>query len=382
VIAAPTPGGHPGEAQLLTKSLDRNVETPTFSPDGASIDFILENHGETSVASIPRAGGSVALVVGGPRAVSAFTLAKDGTLAALVSEPVHPPEVFVARHGAAPRQLTHVNQPWLDEVRLGAVEQIEAKSPDGTKVQAFVVKPPGFAPELKYPALLRIHGGPVSQYDWGFSFEAQLFAANGYVVVLPNPRGSSGYGQDFCRAIFADWGNKDGQDVLAALDAVIASGSVAADRLGVGGWSYGAILTDSVISQTTRFKAAIAGAGGGLWASFYGHDHYQHDWEAEAGLPWRAKDVWDKLSAPFYNVEKITTPTLFMGGAIDWNVPVIGSENMYQALRRLGRTTQLVVYPGEHHGIRRPSYQRDRLVRYLAWYGKYVKGEDIPTPKY
>jgi dipeptidyl aminopeptidase/acylaminoacyl peptidase len=222
----------------------------------------------------------------------------------------------------------------------------------------------------------------VSQYDKSFSFEDQLFAANGYVVVLPNPRGSSGYGQDFSRAIFADWGNKDTQDVLAEVDYAVAQGYADPGRLGVGGWSYGGILTNYVITQSDRFKAAISGAGGALWTGFYGHDHYQLEYEVELGLPWRNREVWERLSSAYYNVEKITTPTLYMGGSEDWNVPIIGSEQMYQALRRLGRTTQLVVYPGQHHGIRKPTYQKDRYERYLAWYGKYVKGEgDNATPR-
>jgi dipeptidyl aminopeptidase/acylaminoacyl peptidase len=263
----------------------------------------------------------------------------------------------------------------MDEVRLSKMEEVHFQSSDGTPVEGFIVKPPAFSPELRYPALLRIHGGPVSQFDKSFMFEAQLFAANGYVVIMVNPRGSSGYGQDFSRAIFADWGNKDVQDVLAGVDYAVAQGYVDPDRLGVGGWSYGGMMTNYVIASTDRFKAAISGAGGALWTAHWGHDHYQLEYVAELGVPWRNREIWERISFPFYNVEKITTPVLYMGGALDWNVPIIGSEHMYQSLRQLGRTTQLVVYPGEHHGIRKPSYQKDRLERYLAWYGKYVKGE-------
>jgi dipeptidyl aminopeptidase/acylaminoacyl peptidase len=286
--------------------------------------------------------------------------------------------VFLLK-GAELKQLTTPNEELLEETRLADYEEVRFESADGTAVEAFVVKPPAFSPELKHPAILWIHGGPVSQHDRSFDFAAQLFAANGYVVVLPNPRGSSGYGQDFARAIFADWGRKDAQDVLAAMDHVVAQGYVDPQRLGVGGWSYGGILTNYVISQTGRFRAAISGAGGALWTGLYGHDHYQLEYEVELGLPWKNREVWERLSSPFYDVEKITTPTLFMGGAEDWNVPIIGSEQMYQALRRLGRKTQLVVYPGQHHGIRRPSYQKDRFERFLAWYGKHLEGEERPA---
>ena len=378
LLPAPGGGGARTEPKLLTRALDRNVRQPRFAPDSASVYFRLEDGGEEHVARVPVAGGAVTRPLAGPRAAGAFTVGADGTIAALVGDPQHPDEVFVLK-GGVERQITHANKELLDEVRLGAVEEVQFPSKDGTTIEGFIVKPPGFSPEMKYPALLRIHGGPVMQYDKSFSFEEQLFAANGYVVVLPNPRGSSGYGQDFSRAIFADWGHKDTEDVLAAVDHAIAQGYVDPGRLGVGGWSYGGILTNYVISQTERFKAAISGAGGALWTGFYGHDHYQLEYEVELGLPWRNREVWERLSSAYYNVEKITTPTLYMGGAEDWNVPIIGSEQMYQALRRLGRKTQLVVYPGQHHGIRKPAYQKDRYERYLAWYDKYVKGVERPA---
>jgi len=191
--------------------------------------------------------------------------------------------------------------------------------------------------------------------------------------VSANPRGSSGRGAAFSREIWADWGNKDFLDVMGAVDHVIAMGVADPDRLGVGGWSYGGILTNYVITKTGRFKGAISGASETNYLANYGHDHYQIQWEAELGLPWRNPERWVKLS-PFYQVEKITTPTLILCGQEDWNVPLVNSEQLYQALRRLGRTTELVIYPGQGHGIARPSYQKDRYERYLAWYGKFVKG--------
>jgi dipeptidyl aminopeptidase/acylaminoacyl peptidase len=264
---------------------------------------------------------------------------------------------------------------------LGEVEKVRFTSKDGTPVEAFLYTPPDYKPGQRYPTLLRIHGGPVAQYDYSFNFEAQLFAANGYVVVMVNPRGSSGYGQAFCQAIFADWGNKDYEDVMAGVDYAIAKGYADPERLGVGGWSYGGILTNYVITKSNRFRAAISGASEVLYVSNYGHDHYQRWWEHELGLPWKNRALWEKLS-PFNSVENIVTPTLVMGGERDWNVPIMNSEQLYQSLRRLGRTTQLVVYPGQFHGIEKPSYRKDLYERYLAWYGKYVKREEAaPTAK-
>jgi dipeptidyl aminopeptidase/acylaminoacyl peptidase len=177
-------------------------------------------------------------------------------------------------------------------------------------------------------------------------------------------------------AIWQSWGEKDTEDVLASVDCMIDQGYADPDRLGVGGWSYGAILTNYVITQTDRFKGAITGAGESLYIANYGHDQYQRWWEYELGLPWENNNraLWEKLS-PYNNVDKIVTPTLIMGGEKDWNVPIVNSELLYQALRRLGRTTELVVYPGQYHGIDKPSYIKDRFERYLDWYGRYVKGE-------
>ncbi len=375
LAVVPAKGGKP---EIITRKLDRNVSSPEYSPDGAGIYFSLEDSGEQRLARIPAAGGKLSQVIEGPRALRSFALSRSGAPVALITDPASPGEIYVAETGKL-RRLTKTNDAFLGQVRLGAVEKIRFKSSDGTDVEGFLCKPPAFIPEMKYPSLLRIHGGPTAQFDYGFDFEAQIFAANGYLVIMVNPRGSTGYGQDFCKAIFADWGNKDTRDVLAGVDYAVSKGLADPDRLGVGGWSYGGIQTNYVISQTTRFKAAITGAGGIFWAGSFGHDHYQREYIIELGEPWKHRDVWDRVSSAFYNIEKIVTPTLIMGGESDWNVPILNSEHLYQALRQLGRTTQLVVYPGQHHGIDKPSYQKDVLERYLAWYGKYVKGES-PAP--
>jgi dipeptidyl aminopeptidase/acylaminoacyl peptidase len=249
---------------------------------------------------------------------------------------------------------------------------VKFKSKDGTVVAGYLYKPLDYVAGKKYPTLLHPHGGPVGAYYGNFDHFSQLFAANGYAVLEPNPRGSSGYGEAFCKAIYADWGNKDFQDDMAMVDYTIAQGIADPDKLAVGGWSYGAISTDFIIAQTTRFKAAISGAGSSFFAALYGHDQYILDYDTELGQPWANRAVWDKISF-FYKVDKITTPTLFMGGEIDWNVPVIGSEQMYEAMKSLGRETELVVYPGEYHGFKTPSHIKDRLERNLAWYAHYVK---------
>jgi dipeptidyl aminopeptidase/acylaminoacyl peptidase len=369
VAVAPVAGGL---SRPLTEALDRNVSAPRFSPDGRSVYFRLEDGGNEHLARVPAAGGEVERVVAGERVVEAFDIGPQGELVVLETSFHQPPEVSAVAAGGALRRLTRVNDAFLAGIRLAPLRRFKANSADGTPIDVFLTLPPD-APEGKQlPAVLRIHGGPVSQYTPEFRAEWQIFAAHGYAVVAANPRGSSGYGRDFSRALWADWGNKDTEDVLAAVDAVIAMGIADPDRLGVGGWSYGGMLTNYVTVKTNRFKAAISGASETNYLANYGTDHYQYAWEKELGLPWRNTDLWIRLS-PWFQVEKNTTPTLYLCGAEDVNVPCLNSEQLYQSMRRLGRDTELVIYPGQTHAIRTPSYQVDRYSRYVAWYDRYLK---------
>ncbi len=359
-----------GKHRFLAKELDRNIRAPKFTSDGQSIFFLLEESGTNIIASISPSGENFKRVIGGDISIRDYAI-KDELIAPLLGKSLQPNEVYLYQNNQL-KKLTGCNDELLSKIQKPVVEKINFKSADGTPIEGFVVKPVGFDPTLKYPTILWNHGGPVSQYAFSFHTTAQLFAANGYVTLLINPRGSSGYGQEFSQALFADWGNKDFQDVIAGVDHTIASGYVDGNRLGVGGWSYGGILTNYVITQSDRFKGAISGASEGLYRTNYGHDHYQLTWELELGLPWENAEAWERIS-PFNQVANISTPTLWMGGSDDWNVPIINSEQMYQAMKRLGRETLLVVYPGEHHGFRRPSFIKDRYERYLKWFDTYVK---------
>ncbi len=369
LAVVPAAGGAP---RILTAALDRNVASPVWSADGSSITFLLEDDRAIGLARVPAAGGAIDRLVSGPRVVSAFAAGANGKLAVLASTPLAPAEVF-ALDGTTLRPLSRQNDEWLSRVNLGGVEPISFKSRDGTAINGFAVKPPDFVSGKRYPTILRIHGGPVSQYQNEFDFQLQTLAGHGYLVLVANPRGSSGRGERFSAAIFADWGNKDAQDVLAAVDYAVAQGLADPARLGVGGWSYGGILTNYVIAQDRRFKAAVSGASISNVLAGYGTDQYVREYEVELGVPWKAADTWVRLSSPFLHADRITTPTLFLCGDKDFNVPLLNSEQMYQALRSLGVETQLVIYPGQHHGINKPSYRRDRLERYLAWYDKHLK---------
>lgn len=372
-----TPAGG-GETRILTAGLDRNVGNIQLDPSGRHVWFLLEDRGNSHLARVPLSGGSIERVVEGERDIAQFDVARSGEVAFLDSTSDRPGEISVWSGSVGLRRVTHVNDALLAGIQLAPTERFQATSPDGTVIDAFLTRPPNAPAGQRLPTLLRIHGGPVSQYSTGFNLEWQILAAAGYAVVGANPRGSSGRGRDFSRAIWADWGNKDFQDVMAAVDRAVAMGVADPDRLGVGGWSYGGILTNYVITQTTRFKAAISGASEVNYPANYGHDHYQRQWEAELGLPWENTDLWIKLS-PFYRVARIETPTLILCGQEDWNVPLQNSEQLYQALRRLGVPTELVVYPEEGHSIRRPSFQKDRYERYIAWYDRYVKGAGPTT---
>ena len=219
---------------------------------------------------------------------------------------------------------------------------------------------------------MRLHGGPVAQRQFEFEFDFQVLATQGYLVVAPNFRGSTGRGEDFQSAIFADWGHLDLEDSLAAVDYLVDKKLADPDRLGVFGWSYGGILTNYVIASDTRFKVAISGASMSNMLGGYGHDQYITVWNSELGAPWENLDTWLKLSYPFLHADRITTPTLFVVGQEDWNVPLHATEQMYQALKQLGVDTQMVIYPGEHHGLGSPAFNVDRMRRYIAWFDRYL----------
>ena len=361
-----------GDERVLTAKLDRNISRPIFSEDDESIVFQLEDSAESQLARYDLGTGSIDRLINGGVSVRGFS-ARSGAYAVGISTPELPLELFYLADGEL-IQVTNTNAGVLADIDLADTRNITFASRDGTEIEGFVFTPPDYEKGTRYPTILRIHGGPVSQYDFSFNKDAQLLAANGYVVVTSNPRGSSGYGQAFSADLFAEWGVRDFEDVMAAVDYTIAEGYSDPERLGVGGWSYGGILTNYVITKSARFEGAISGASEVNYVANYGHDHYQKDWEAELGLPWENREGWEKIS-PWNDVDKIVTPTLVMGGKEDWNVPIQNSEQLYQALKRRGIKTQLVVYPDQGHGISRPSFQRDRYQRYLDWYGTTVRGD-------
>jgi len=373
-----------GEPKVLADNLDRAASAPRFTRNGASVLFLVDDDRWEYPAVVSANGGEVKRMMKGPGVISTVELGADNHIAVLAGGDAKHPEIFALENEEL-RPLTHHNDALMAELKLGITEEFSCKAKDGNEVHGLITKPVDYVAGQKYPTLLRIHGGPNGQDAHSFNFERQLFAANGYVVVNVNYRGSSGRGEKYQTAISADWGNKEVIDLQAAMDYVVSTGLADPDRLGVGGWSYGGILTDAIIAKDHRFKAATSGAGTAFPIALYGVDQYIMQYDQEIGAPWKVGlEPWNKISYAFLHADQITTPTLFMGGEKDFNVPLVGGEQMYQALASLGVPTQLVVYPNSNHGITRPSYQKDRMERYLAWYAKYLKpapaGTATPAP--
>ncbi|TDB67995.1 S9 family peptidase [Arundinibacter roseus] len=368
LAVVPAQGGSP---KVLSQSLDRDVSTIRWSADGKSVYGLVDDDRQSYVARFDASTGKSSRVADGEKAFTELKKHPNGEWLTILSTPTLPAELYALEKGAT-RRLTMHQDSFMAPLAIAAPEGFTSTSKDGTKVSGLLFRPPGNASGKNLPLLVFIHGGPVAQDDWGFDLERQMLAAGGYAVAAVNYRGSNGRGAEFTRSIYADWGNLEVVDLLGAVDYLVKEGIADPERLGIGGWSYGGILTNATIATDTRFKAAASGAGVSMQLSFYGVDQYILQNENELGLPWKNIDNYLKVGFPFLHADRIKTPTLFMVGEKDFNVPAAGTEQMYQALRSLGVPTQLVIYPGQYHGISVPSYQKDRFERYLKWFDKYL----------
>ena len=371
LAVVPSDGSAP--ARVVTTALDRPVSGVRFTADGKAVLATIADDLADPLVRIAVSDGATQRVLDGQLSVSGFSAIPDGRMAVLMSTPDRAPEVYALGDGATTRQLSHQNDSLFAQLALASVEKVVSRSSDGTEVHSVLFRPAGMRSGEKLPMVLYIHGGPNGHDGYRFDFDRQWLAANGYAVLGVNYRGSNGRGSAYQKAIYADWGNKEVKDLLGAVDEVVRMGVADPARLGIGGWSYGGILTDYTIATTPRFKAAVSGAGSALQLAMYGTDQYVAQYNMEIGAPWKAQDRWIRISYPFFHADRISTPTLFMGGASDFNVPIIGGEQMYQALRTLGVPTELVIYPSQFHGITVPSYRVDRWKRYAAWYDRYLK---------
>jgi dipeptidyl aminopeptidase/acylaminoacyl peptidase len=367
-----------GEARPVAPKLDRGVAKYTWAADGRSFFVIIEDDQSSYPARLDAASGNVERLVAGQ--LSTLALAQGGKHVALVTASDRAGPEVASLDGHALRKLTSHNAALLAEIDLGAVEDLSFDSTDGVTVHGLMIKPPGFVEGRRYPTIVWIHGGPNGQDEhsllldrYPLQFERQFLASLGYVVLAINYRGSSGRGSQFQQSIAADWCHHEVEDLRAGVDHVIKRGIADPERLGIGGWSYGGILTDCTIARDQRFRAAVSGAGSANQLSMFGHDQYVLQYVNEIGAPWNNPDLWLKVSYAFFHADRIKTPTLFLGGQNDFNVPIAGGEQMYQALRVQGVPSQLVVYPDQFHIFTRPSYIVDRARRVREWYATYLK---------
>ncbi len=360
-----------GEPSLPTPELDRDVSSPRWSPDGKTLYFLVADDRIQALARVRAAGGRTQMIYptdAEPGVARSFEVGPKGVVA-VTTFGQRPEEIYRAADGTA---LSDHNRELRESIDWATLEGFDSVGEDGVVVGSMLRKPPGYQEGVGYPTIAYVHGGPVAQDGYEFDYISEALAAQGYLVVNPNYRGSSGRGREYSRAIYADWGNLEIQDIHAVIDDLVDKGLADAKRLGIGGWSYGGINTNFAIASDTRFAAAFSGASASNYIAGYGTDQYIWQYENEIGLPWESPDAYLRMSYPFLHADRIKTPTLFMCGELDFNVPLINSEQMYQALRSLNVPTQLVIYPGEYHGLSKPSYIQDRLERMIDWFGRYM----------
>jgi dipeptidyl aminopeptidase/acylaminoacyl peptidase len=353
--------------------VDRFFYKPRWSPRGDALYALREDSEATHLVRVDLASDTLQLLTTGERLDSDFDLGPDGRVVVLGNGSAAPAEIHALDDGGGLRPLTQANARWLAQVQLQPVQTLQFPAADGTPLHALLVKPAGWAPGRPVPTVVRLHGGPVYQFSHEFMFDWQWYAAQGYAVLAVNPRGSSGRGLDFARAIYADWGRLDVADVLAAVDHLVAQGVADPQRLVIGGHSYGSILTNYVIASDRRFKAAVSSSGGNNMLALYGLDMYARDYEAELGTPWANPEAYARLSYPFLHADRIATPTVFFCGGNDFNVPCAGAQQMYQALRSQKVPTRFVRFPGQGHTLSVPSYIEYRLKSGFEWYERFVR---------
>jgi dipeptidyl aminopeptidase/acylaminoacyl peptidase len=310
-----------------------------------------------------------------PHSVDTFDVSRDGVLVYAGGDFDHPSEVYLRAKNGGLRQLTHLQANW-DGIHLAPAKIFWTKSFDGTPIEAALIRPTAAQAGEKVPLVLIVHGGPAgnffADYDWEPAW-AQLLAAHGYAVLMVNPRGSIGYSEDFEKANRGDLGGGDYKDLIAVVDHVISQGGIDPNRLGIGGWSYCGEMSEWAITQTGRFKAAVAGAGVfDQQAEFETEEGPADDEYQFFGTPWERPGVFARNSPATY-IGNAHTPTLIFDGEEDAANPVGQSKGLYRALKHLGVETQMVLYPGEGHSPRNGSYNIDMFERLLNWYDRFLK---------
>jgi dipeptidyl aminopeptidase/acylaminoacyl peptidase len=372
-----------GSKRLWGGNLSESPADVTWAGDNSGVFFTVGDKGSTSMYFAPLQGEPRKLTDDNAKTIRGLSLSATGQAAAVRSNPLRPGQLVTfrmseARNTAAWKMLVDVNQDVLSNVKLADYEEMWFTSKDGLRVQGWLMKPVNFDPARKYPMVLWIHGGPWSMYDVGFSWSFQNFAANGYAVLWTNPRGSTGYGQEFVNGIQKAYPGRDYDDLMAGVDAALAKGFIDERNLFVCGGSGGGVLTAWIVGHTSRFAAAVAMRPVIDWGSFVGVTDGASWYRQFKKYPWEDPMEY-AVRSPLHYVANVTTPTMVMTGEADLRTPIGQSEEFYRALKMLKKDTLLVRMPEEFHGWRRPSHRLLQQLYLLAWFDKYKRPAGATT---
>jgi len=363
----------PGNSGMSDVRYGLPNQRPVWEADGTLLTLVGDG-GSVHVYRCSSAGEPASLLAG-DRDIQSFSSAGNGAMAFASSDLSHPPEVFVSVDGEE-RRLSNVNAGYLDAVELAATETVRYESDPGVEVHGWLLKPPAFNPAARYPAVIQVHGGPHGMYGVGFFHEMQLLAARGYVVLMTNPRGSTGYGQEWVAGTKQDWGGADYRDVIAGADYLAGLDFVDAGRMGITGGSYGGYMVNWAIGQTERFKAAVSQRSTANRASLYGTSDINwsyNDWEY-GGTPYENHEFYRERS-PLTYVANVKTPILLLHSENDLRCPISQSEEFFTALKLHGCVAEFVRFPDESHGLSRtgqPVHRVERLERICGWFDRYL----------
>jgi dipeptidyl aminopeptidase/acylaminoacyl peptidase len=372
-----------GRLTSMTEGVDRWVNGFTWSPDSARLFFTVEDRGRQGVQMVPAAGGGARTIISANSTIDDVRIAPDGkTLIYLAQTGSRPNEIFTAPSGGAERQLTHFNDAFLAECQLPALEEFWVEGAEQARVHSFLVKPPGFAAGKKYPVLFLIHGGPQGAWgeSWTYRWNAQVFAAAGFVVVMPNPRGSTGYGQKFVDDINGDWGGKPYDDIMAVAKYMESQPYVDAGKMAAAGGSYGGYMVNWILGHTGRFKALVSHAGVYDLRSEFGatEELWFPMWEFR-GAPWDNAELYAALSPSTY-AKAFRTPTLVIHGELDFRVPFDQGLQLFTALQLQKAPSKLLLFPDEGHWVSKPQNTVLWYHAFLDWVREWVNKPSAPAP--
>ncbi len=366
-----------GTMNTLTDSLDRWVESYTWSPDSKRIFFTIDDRGTTPLLMIPVGGGPIRTIAQGPTSVGSVQFTSDDKAMIYTEQSGSKPvEINKAMSkGGSGIALTHLNDAVLNDSQLTPLEKISVDGAEGAKIESFIVKPPNFDPANKYPVLFAIHGGPEGDWgeSWSYRWNAEVLAAAGYVVVMPNPHGSIGYGQSFTDAVNGDWGGRAYDDIMATVDYVSNLSYIDKDRMVAAGASYGGYMIDWILGHTDRFKALVTHAGVFDLRSeaLTTEELWFPKWEFQ-GMPWENAALYQKWSPSSY-IKNFKTPTLVTHGELDYRVPIGQGQQLFTSLQGMKVPSKLVQFPDEGHWILKPQNSQYWYATVIAWLNQYTQ---------